>query len=273
MACTFGLWLAGVDARYAQQAAWAAFDELDRLEALLSRFIPHGDVGRINAARPGEWVRVAPETIACLTLASNLYRQTKTAFDVAFRSRSRRAADMAPLVLDAAGRAIRTQAANVMLDLGALGKGYALDQMAAVLRDWSVPVGLLHGGQSSLLALGSPPDGLPWRVHLRDPADQARVLARVPLESGALSGSGQVLHGPHIVDPRTGAPPSTRAAWAVAPTAALSDALSTAFMVMTPAEIDALCGERGEVSAIVLAAPYESPRLAQYGRPLPLEMA
>jgi FAD:protein FMN transferase len=260
MACTFGLYLPGLAVPRAQQIAWAAFDEIDRLEQMLSRFIPHSDIARLNALAPGQSVRVSAETIECLQLAEKVYTETWGAFDIAFRSRKRvgdihSIPTVPPLVFDPANHAVGVQVAEVALDLGALGKGYAVDRVVALLREWGVQAGLVHSGQSTAHALGGQPDGSPWRVSLRRPDAQTETLGELELRDAALSGSGQLLHGGHIIDPRTGRPAeSFAAAWAAAPSAALSDALSTAFMAMTAGEVEGLCGRWPDVSAILLPA-------------------
>ncbi len=277
MACTFGVQVFAVGGeavadsparqRYADQAAHVALHEAERLEQLFSRFIAHSDIGRLNAARPGDWVRVSVETIELLQLAAEVHAATGGAFDVAFRSRPmldpavREA--VSPLVLDPNRRAIAVQRDGVQLDLGAIGKGYALDRMAGLLREWNVTAALLDSGQSTVLALGaghastdtSGSAGGAWNIALRRPDPAQSVLGHVQLANEALSGSGQALHGPHILDPRSCTPvESGRAAWAVAPSGALADALSTAFMLLDPDALPAVCGRWTNVSAIVLPA-------------------
>ncbi len=249
MACTFELFLVASDARYAAHAARAATDEIDRLERELSRFIPTSDIAHINRAAPGEFVPVSIETVECLTLASQVHAATGGAFDIAYRSPARRIPAHATgpplLTLDPTRHAVAPRCPGVELDLGGLAKGYALDRAAAVLREWHIAAALLHSGQSTALAFGRPADGTPWRVGLRAPDAADRTLATVELHAAAVAGSGQALHGLHVRDPRTGAPVAAgRAAWSLAPTAALADALSTAFLVLDEA------GARAAVAAL-----------------------
>ena len=252
MACTFGLQIVHARQDYARQAAWAACAEIERLEQLLSRFVPSSDISHLNSAQPGELVRVSTETLECLQLATQVHTDTNGAFDIAFRSRRTLDPDVPPLVLDPAAHAIGVQVAGLMLDLGALGKGYAVDRAVAVLRDWEIHAALVDSGQSTVHALGHPRDAEAWRVGLRRPGQQDTLLGTIELRDQALGGSGQLLHGPHIIDPRTGNPVGTSiAAWAVASTAALADALSTAFMVLSPAEVQAFCAQHPDISAIL----------------------
>jgi len=254
MGCTFEVWLAEQDASYAGQAARAAFALLDGLERELSRYIPTSDVARINALRPGERIRVAIEVIECLQLATRVCDETGGAFDVAFRSRRDPASPPQPaLELDAHTHSVGVRHEGVQIDLGGIGKGYAIDRMVETLRDWSIAAGLIHCGQSTVFALGRPADDQDWSVALRDPLRQERSLGVVRVRDAALSGSGRRLHGDHIVDPRTGQPVTDRlAAWALAPSAALADALSTAFMVMSTAELERYVSEHPEVSALIV---------------------
>ena len=269
MACTFGLTIVSPDARYARQAAQAAFDELGRLEGLLSRFVPHSDISRINALSPGQSARVSTETVECLQLASHLHATTHGAFDIAFRS-AREAdtpAGPPPLVFDPRHHAIGVQVAGVQLDLGGLGKGYALDRMVALLREWQITAALAHSGQSTVYALGHPPDLPAWHIGLRNPEEQDKTLDTLTLVDRALAGSGQRLHGQHIIDPRTSRPATSQsAAWALAPTAALADGLSTAFLVLTPPEVDELCGQHPDVSAILRPRTHQDPGVVCFPR-------
>lgn len=267
MACTFGVCIATDDAKYARQAAEAAFDEIDRLEQILSRFIPTSEVAEINALRPGESARVGVETIECLQLAARLHAETSGVFNIAFRGASR---GSPPLVLDPTTRAVGPLVAGVELDLGGLGKGYAVDRVVSLLGEWGISSAAIHSGQSTVFVLGSPG----WRLGLRHPADVSQTIATLTLGDRALSGSGQHLHGRHIVDPRTGrAATAGRAAWAIADSAAEADALSTAFMIMSEAEIAGFCGRRKDVTAILVPNASAGDEVVCHGAPVELERA
>jgi len=157
------------------------------------------------------------------------------------------------LDLDAKQCSVTLRASPVHVDLGAIGKGYAVEAMANLLAQWEIDIALLHGGRSTVFALGAPP-GMPgWPVVLNNPREPSQVLHRPLLHNQALSGSG-LQKGQHIINPRTAQPLANgRAAWALTPSAATSDAISTAFMIMEVEEIEAYCRQHPEVSALILA--------------------
>ncbi len=140
----------------------------------------------------------------------------------------------------------------MQVDLGGIGKGYAVDQMAELLGDWSIDTALISGGYSSVLALDAPAGTKGWPLTLSDPANRKQILARPYLKRRALSGSG-LQKGGHIIDPRTARPvKGKRAAWACAPDAATADALSTAFMVMTADEIKKYRLRHPDIMAMII---------------------
>jgi thiamine biosynthesis lipoprotein len=268
MACTIGIRIVEDDAKYARQAAEAAFSEIQRTETLLSRFIPTSDIARINALQPGQTERVSLEAIECLQLASGLFVDTQGAFDVAYGGEQH---TTPPLVLDPENHAVGVLQPGVKIDLGGIGKGYAIDRAVAVLREWSIKAGIVHTGQSTVFAFGDPSSEQGWRVGLRHPLQADDTLATLTLNNQALSGSGQLLHKDHIIDPRARQPAATqRGAWAVAENATVADALSTAFMIMSDAEIDHLCGRRKGVTAILLS---DAAARALLQRGVPIELS
>ncbi len=275
MACTWRLLIADEQAEYAASAARAAFEEVDRLEQELSRYVPHSDISRINRACVGEPTRVGPDVLECLQLAARLTQVTRGAFDVSVGGLTQRGAAVdltqrgadgvgdrdagqrgsattAPIGMmhavriDAAARSVTIEAAGVQLDLGAIGKGFAVDRGLQLLTDWSIRAALLSSGDSTVRALGAPSGAAAgWRVALRNPLDPAAVLGHVVLRDAALGGSGRALHGPHIIDPRSGvAAVEFVGAWALAPSAACADALSTAAMVLDESELTDLAAQQ-----------------------------
>lgn len=251
MATVFEIRCASADERLARQAASDAFDLVDRLEQQLSRFIENSDISRINALSPGESTIVGYETMQCLQLASVIYVETGGAFDVAIGT------GFGNLHLDPAESVVFALDGRVRLDLGAIGKGYAVDRVAEMLEDWDVDRVLIDAGLSSVLALEPPLEWDSWPLTLSEPGDSGVVLAKVAARQRALGASG-IRKQDHILNPRDHTPVRTRsAAWVSAPRqvladiscragldaspTAVADALSTAFMINSADEITAYC--------------------------------
>jgi thiamine biosynthesis lipoprotein len=151
MASVFEVLCVHADPGYAEQAAQAAFALLDRLEQEQSRFIANSDVSRINLLEAGASTRVSPGTLECLGIARHLYELTAHAFDVSIGTGWER------LELLPESFSVRALEAGAKLDLGGIGKGYAVDRMAELLLEWEIPRAMVHGGYSSVRAL-EPPD-------------------------------------------------------------------------------------------------------------------
>jgi thiamine biosynthesis lipoprotein len=234
---------------YARQAAGAAFRELERLEHELSRFIDSSYIARANRIGPGESITLSPDALECLLIAADLSVATGRTFDPAYASirPPELAADLPPFTLDPSTFTLTSAAIQLRLDLGAVGKGYALDCMADTLREWGVTSACLNSGGSSILALGSiAPTENGWPVGF----GEDRSYRTIPLIAASLSGSGIAEKGAHLIDPRTGQPATrTTRTWALAPTAAQADALSTAFFLMETPAIAALCAAHPTIGA------------------------
>ncbi|MCX7017331.1 MAG: FAD:protein FMN transferase [Candidatus Sumerlaeota bacterium] len=277
MATAFEIVIADESADYARQAAEAAFGEIDRLELLLSRYNDASDIARINRLRPGESLRVGLQTFECLRAATKACEETNGAFDItvgplvdywkgrkdngsdeeinALRRRvGIRHLDLREETDEAGGKAfvVGVKQEGVEVDPGGIGKGFALDQAAGVLRDWSICCALLDSGGSTLLALGATPGEEGWPVSAGGVPDHPELARRVLLRDRALSSSGGEFQGRHVIDPRTGRPAEGKAAaWSLAPTAAEADALSTAFLVMSETEIERYRAHHSSAAALL----------------------
>lgn len=252
MATTFEVIILYEDSRYAQQAARAVFNELDRLEAELSRFIENSDISRINNLAADQPLRVGLDAFECLQLSAKINAETKGAFDVTVGSRHSKPKIEYPIKLDESQYTVELLTSPVQIDLGGIGKGYAVDRMAELLREWSIDIALISGGYSSVLALDAPPDTKGWPVTLSNPANHKQVLAYLYLQGRAVGASG-LQKGLHIIDPRKNRSAEGKiAAWACTSDAATVDALSTAFMVMSPDEIEKYCSLHPDVQAMVI---------------------
>ena len=240
MATQFQTRIADQEKTYAAQAAQAAFALTDELESHLSRFRTSSDISQIAQLAPGEKLRLSEPVFACLEIAKEMEAATRGAFSVtAAALKSQPTAPQWTLLKEQFS--IRCDGGKLEFDLGAIGKGFALDRMAEVLREWDCNSFLLVAGGSSILTGDAPAGTSGWSCGLGDD----NSLQRYWLTNGSLSGSGLAVKGQHIFDPRTGTvAPRKNRAWAFASNAAESDALSTACMVWEESEIAQVVGER-----------------------------
>jgi thiamine biosynthesis lipoprotein len=171
---------------------------------------------------------------ACLEIAKRMEMATRGAFSATATALQTQAS--APLWrLLPEQHSIVCDSGRLQFDLGAIGKGFALDRMAELLRNWDCPSFLLVAGGSSILAGDAPKDAAGWSCGLGDDNATQRFF----LTHASLSGSGLAVKGSHIVDPRTGRSALRQnRAWALTDTAAESDALSTACMVLSEPELE-----------------------------------
>lgn len=278
MACRFEITLAGEDGAFVA-AARTALDEIDRLEDELSVFRYTSTISEVNrnaACRP---VVVPRHLIDLLTACQRLHQETGGAFDITtmplsrcwgFLRREGRLPDAEAIEAARAmvgfdgvqlGRddgSVSFGNAGIELNLGAIGKGYALDRASVGLRRAGVEHALLSAGRSSLLALGGRGDG--WRIDLVSPLVAGHAIAGLWLRNAALgtSGAGEqfVIAGGHryghVIDPRTGWPANgVVSASVVASDASRADALSTAFLVGGIDLAGRYCAEHHDVLALI----------------------
>jgi thiamine biosynthesis lipoprotein len=262
MASPFRITILHDDARQAERAALAAFAEADRLERELSRFLPGSDIAHIASLAPGRRLVLSPDPWACLCLAMRLSRATGGAFDPLFRSARGRGKPV--LRFHNSSRSVSVTGPGVVVDLGAVGKGYAVDRVAGLLGEFDAVPALVSAGDSTVVAVGSPPGSAGWTVALRAPGRGERMTASVTLKDRALSGSAARLRAGHIRAPRSGLPArATGASWVscAGPCAgALSDALSTAFFVGGPSLARRYCARHAGVLGIITGVKQASCR-------------
>jgi thiamine biosynthesis lipoprotein len=264
--CTFP------DADAARNAARVGFEGVDRLEQQLSRFVENSDIARINHLSAGEFAIVGYETMKCLQLAGLMHTETGGAFDASigtgFESLRLIPEEFVVAVLPPAPSGLRGAGNGVRLDLGAVGKGYAVDRLADVLEDWGISRALIDAGQSSVLALEPPFGEEGWPLTLSEPGKTGAVLVRIAASQRVLGASG-LQKGDHIWNTLERAPVRFRqAAWVSAPRrlladicsragieespAAVADALSTAFMISPVEDIDRYCWGHPGLEAWIL---------------------
>jgi len=261
MATRFEIALWGASESYLRGAAQEALDEIEAIEGRLSIFLPTSDLYEVNARAHLHPVCVDRRVFDLLLRAKALWRETDGAFDPTIAPllnawgflggtgkmaseeeilKAKELCGMDKVALDETEHTVMFRQPGMMLDLGAIGKGYAIECAAEILRELRVPHALIHGGTSSIHAIGVQPDGAPWRVAIQDPTDPEKRIGVIGLTEVSLSVSA--CHGKsfqtedgsfgHVLDPRTGRPVQGALLAAVLSRSATEgDALSTALLV------------------------------------------
>ena len=272
-------------------AAEDALDLIDTLEFQMTVYRDHSEVSRLNASAASGFVGVEARLFELFERCAIWTRETGGAFDIATGALTKswgfyrrdgavppaeeliaamRATGFRHVVLDETRRVVKFRQPGLELNLGAVGKGYALDRAADLLREkWGVRSALLHGGGSSVYAIGRPPgDALGWPVRLKHPSQPGESLGVVRIRDAGLGTSAATFQFfkyngrklGHLLDPRTGWPAAgTASASVTAPTAAEADAMSTAAFVLGAAGAERLTRLRPALGAVVLADDASDP--------------
>lgn len=224
MGTRFEIVVASDDDSAARVLLEEAVYEIETLNARLTRFSRDSLLSHINRTAWHTPARLDLATFDLFSQAAHVHAASDGAFDVTLGSGG--------YLLDPAAYSISLGSEQTRLDLGGIAKGFALDRAAALLRAGGIDSALLHGGTSSVLAIGSPPGAHAWRIRIAHTHD-----AHVELCDNALSVSrpyAQIHDGStHIIDPRS-ARSRLRDSIAIvtAPSATLADAWSTAVAVL-----------------------------------------
>jgi FAD:protein FMN transferase len=236
----------------AERAVTAALDEIARLDRVMSHFIPESDLSRLNREARHGFVEVDPSLYDVIEDAIEVSRLSDGKFDVTIapltkvwkeaQREGRRPSDSAVAearqcvgyghIELAPSNRIRFHSSCLQVELGGIGKGYAVERAIAMLASAGIRNAIVNGGTSSIAAIGAPPGAKGWPVRL--PSRAGSAGREVLLRDRALDTSQQ---DGGIIDPVSGRPSASTAAITVtAPSAALADALSTALVLMTRSE-------------------------------------
>jgi len=264
-------------------AAAAAFQLLDRIEDQLSRFRPESEVSLLNTLGFDRPIAVGKALFGLLQAAKSAWEETGGAFDPTIgplmdawgfpRGPARvppgdeietllAARGMDLVELDTEARTARFVRPGVAIDLGSIGKGYAVDRAAELLQGRGIAPGAVNSGTSTLRFWGEPPGGGPWQVEVAHPKRPQEAIAILEAAAGSISTSGayqdrffhEGIEYGHILDPRTGRPASgkVRSATVWTEDALRGDILSTAIYVLGADEGARLLAKEARASALVV---------------------
>lgn len=261
MGSNFGYTAVHVRDTAAWEAILAADAEVVRIEKLISSWDPNSQTSEINRMAGIEPVEVEPELYGLIARSLKISRLTEGCFDISFASIDRLwkfdgSMTQLPDEADIRASVARINYQNIILDperhsvflkekgmkigFGGIGKGYAANRAAAVMKEMGIEAGVVNAG-GDLLAWGSDPKGEPWHVGIADPEKPGTVLAWIPAFDGAIVTSGDyerfaMIDGvrySHIIDPRTGYPATgIKSVTITCPDAELADAIATSVFVL-----------------------------------------
>ncbi len=248
----------GEDQDQLENVVSEAFDEMRRLETLLTSHDPNSEISRLSAA--AESLQVSAETVELLQLGQRLARRSEGAFDLTLGRITQlwgietespklptpeqlKAAlnGIGPQALQIDGQLVRKSNPQLQVELGGIAKGYAVDRAVELLRQAGVRSASVNAGGD--IGLLGDRQGQPWRIGIQHPRQPGELLAVLPLVDQAVVTSGDYerfferdgVRYHHIFDPRTGQPArACQSVSVVAKTAAMADALATAAFVLGP---------------------------------------
>jgi thiamine biosynthesis lipoprotein len=270
------------DEEKGRQAIAAAFARVEEIEAATSHYRETSDISKLNAAAGGPPMPVSKDLWACLRRSAEVSAETDGAFDVTIgplmalwkrtwrKGKAPSDAETAAAKALVDWRAVRPDPdkplaqllkKGMLLDLGAIGKGYAVDQAVAVLRQRRIPAALVDMG-GNVAAYGAPPERQAWLIGIRDPSRPGKILPKpIRLLNQGVATSGDyeqfgVVAGrrySHILDPRTGKPlEGMTSVTVVAPDATTADGYSTALSVLGPEKALTFAEKRPGVEVMIM---------------------
>jgi FAD:protein FMN transferase len=248
------------DAAKGDAAIDAVMAEMNRIDALMSHYKPESQLSQINARAVQEPVQVDPELFDLIKLSTHFSEITEGAFDITYASVGHlydyphhvhptenqiKAAlpgvNWRNMLLDPVKHTVRFEHEGMRIDLGGIGKGYAVDRGIAILQGRGIQHALVSAGGDSRI-IGDRM-GRPWMIGIRNPDDKQKVVTRIPIVNSAMSTSGDYeryfdeggIRYHHIIDPRTGHSASkVRSATILGPTATETDGMSKTAFVLGP---------------------------------------
>lgn len=270
--------LCGTDSTRARRTSEKLFRTATYLDALLSTYSTDSPISRVNTAAGHKPIPVPDEVMDALSLSVHYWKLTGGTFDItvgplmalwnntkelpsAERLQQTLARIGSEKVALSAQGTVSLANEDMALDLGGIGKGFALDRMVRVLKEQQVEHALLDFGNSSQRALGTPPNEDGWQLLIRLPDGTSSGL--ITLRDQALSVSGSLgqsftigghQYG-HVIDPRSGQPVQRDLlACVIAPSAAQAEALSKALLILGETDGLALLERLPDVEGLLIEA-------------------
>jgi thiamine biosynthesis lipoprotein len=271
--------LIGGDEESASKAALQAFQEIKKIETLMSPWIDSSDVTRINRPAGKEWVKVSPETMEVIKKAQEISGLSEGGFDITVGPlteiwREARKKKIPPSVeevkekldlvnfknidMDRKGK-VFLKKSGMAIDLGGIAKGYAVDRAFELLRSLGYKNLIVNAGGD--LRVGGLKIDQPWSIGIQHPRESQKILARISVSNTALATSGDyekffIYQGKryhHIFNPKDGFPTDgCQSVTILCKGGMIADALATAVFVLGPEKGYALCQKLEGVDCLIV---------------------
>ncbi len=271
--------LIGEDYNKAEKATSMAFQEIGRIEKLMSPWIEDSDVSKINRFAGKQWVRVSPDTLFVIKKSIEISKSTNGGFDITIgplirlwrnaiskgspppKGELKRLLDLVgfkDILIDQEGK-ILLKKEGMSIDLGGIAKGYAVDRAFELLRRLGYRNLIVNAGGD--LRVGGTKFEKPWSIGIQDPRNSEKLIAKISLSDASIATSGdyekyffyQGKRYHHIINPENGMPAEgCRSVSVISKEAIFSDAMATAIFVLGPEKGFRLCQDTKGMECMII---------------------
>jgi thiamine biosynthesis lipoprotein len=267
------------DEEAANKASLQAFQEIKRIETLMSPWLDSSDVTRINRSAGKEWVKVSPETMEVIKKAQEISELSEGGFDITIgpltelwrKARKKKIPPSIEEVKEKLGlvnfKNIETdqegkvflQKKDMAIDLGGIAKGYAVDRAFELLKSLGYRNLIINGGGD--LRVGGLKNNQPWSIGIQNPRESQKLLARISASDTAIATSGDyekyfIYQGKryhHVFNPKDGFPKDDcQSVTVLCKEGMIADALATAVFVLGREKGYSLCQKLDGVKCLIV---------------------
>jgi len=280
MGTRFNLLLPGIDIPEGDSLFHSCTHELKRLENMLSCFIPESEVSSINAHGFQQSVEVSNELFELLERCIEYFNMTQGAFDISLGklidqwSENQQDQDMDNLhtdtgadkiILDREKMTVRYTSPSIKINLGGIGKGYALDKVRKLLSDFGITSAFISFGESSVSCIGKHPHGDFWPLGIQDYYNKDKSIATLKLVDQSISTSGNIGNNNHIIDPTNKKPGIEKKMITVKSSSAITaEVLSTALVVANKVQKGKIIQEFQDIEVIEVTYSNKTAGVSKY---------
>lgn len=272
MGTRFNLLIPGIDKPKGDQMFSSCLHELNHLENMLSCFIPTSEISFLNTQAFKSPVKVSEELFEILDLCLSYYKRTQKTFDISLGNIIDKKAGVFlkeigsdKILLDFQNKTVQFESAQVKINLGGFGKGYALSNLKDLLIKLGVTSAFISFGESSVCCIGKHPHGDFWPVGIQDFYQRDKSLAALKLVDQSISTSGNLELNDHIVNPINGKAVAAKKMITVKCDSPIdAEVLSTALMVAENDQLKSIINYFPEVEVMKVVYDNQKPKIFRY---------